>query len=41
MKPEVGEQLKVWEKENARLMKMVVEQTFDREIFMETAKGNW
>ena len=41
MKPKMYEQLKVWEKENARLMKMVVEQTLDREIFMETDKANW
>ncbi|MDC0288884.1 transposase [Rubripirellula sp.] len=41
MKPEMAKQLKTLEKENARLKKMVAEQTLDREILKEAAKGNW
>ncbi len=41
MKPEMAKQLKTLEQENARLKKMVAEQTLDREILKEAAKGNW
>ncbi|MDG2221975.1 MAG: transposase [Rubripirellula sp.] len=41
MKPEMARQLKVLEKENARLKKMVAEQALDMEILKEAAKGNW
>ena len=41
MKPEMAKQLKAFEKENARLKKMVAEQALDMEILKEAAKGNW
>ena len=41
MKPEMAKQLKTLEKENARLKKMVAEQTLDMEILKEASKGNW
>ena len=41
MKPEMAKQLKVLEKENSRLKKMVAEQALDMEILKEAAKGNW
>jgi transposase-like protein len=41
MQPEMAKQLKALEKENARLKKMVAEQTLDMEILKEAAKGNW
>ena len=41
MAPEMAKQLKALEKENARLKKMVAEQTLDMEILKEAAKGNW
>ena len=41
MQPEMAKQLKALEKENARLKKMVAEQSLDMEILKEAAKGNW
>ena len=41
MKPEMAKQLKILEKENARLKKMVAEQALDMEILKKAAKGNW
>ena len=41
MKPEMAKQLKVLEKENARLKKIAAEQAYDMEIVKEAAKGNW
>ena len=34
-------QLKAFEKENARLKKLVTDQALDMEIFKEAAMGNW
>jgi len=41
MQSEVAKELKALQKENARLKKMVAEQTLDMEILKEAAKGNW
>jgi putative transposase len=41
MAPEMVKQLRVLEKENARLKKLVAEQALDMEILKEAAKGNW
>ena len=41
MKPEMANQLKALEKENARLENMVADQALDMEILKEAAKGNW
>ncbi len=41
MQPEMAKQLKAFEKENARLKKMVAEQALDMDILKEAAKGNW
>ena len=41
MAPEMAKQLKAFEKENARLKKLVAEQALDMEILKEAAKGNW
>ena len=41
MKREMEKQLKAFEKENARLKKMVAEQAVDMKIRKETAKGTW
>ena len=41
MKREMEKQLKAFEKENARLKKMVAEQAVDMKILKETAKGTW
>ena len=41
MQPEMAEQFKALEKENARLKKMVAEQALDMDILKEAAKGNW
>ena len=41
MQPEMANQLKTLEKENARLKKMVAEQALDMDILKEAAKGNW
>ena len=41
MQPAMAKQLKALEKENARLKKMVAEQTLDMEILKEATKGNW
>ena len=41
MQPEMAKELKALQKENARLKKMVAEQTLDMEILKEAAKGNW
>ena len=41
MQPEMAKQLKTFEKENARLKKMVAEQALDMDILQEAAKGNW
>ena len=41
MQPEMANQLKALEKENARLKKMVAEQALDMDILKEAAKGNW
>ena len=41
MKREMEKQLKAFEKENARLKKMVAEQAVDMMILKETAKGTW
>ena len=40
MQPAMARQLKALEKENARLKKMVAEQTLDMEILKEATKGN-
>jgi hypothetical protein len=39
--PELAKQLTAFEKENARLKKLVADQALDMEILKETAKGNW
>ena len=41
MAPEMAKELKVLQKENGRLKKMVAEQALDMEILKEAAKGNW
>lgn len=41
MKPELARELKALQKENARLKKIVADQTLDMEILREAAKGNW
>ena len=41
MAPEMSKQLKLLEKENSRLKKLVAEQALDMEILKEAAKGNW
>jgi putative transposase len=41
MAPEMTKELKVLQKENARLKKLVAEQALDMEILKEAAKGNW
>ena len=41
MAPEMAKELKVIQKENARLKKLVAEQALDMEILKEAAKGNW
>ena len=41
MQPEMAKELKALQKENARLKKIVAEQTLDMEILKEAAKGNW
>ena len=40
MRPAMAKQLKALEKDNARLKKIVAEQTLDAEILKEAAKGN-
>ena len=40
MQPEMAKELKALQKENARLKKIVAEQTLDMEILKEAAKGN-
>ncbi|MAT69406.1 MAG: hypothetical protein CMJ58_07750 [Planctomycetaceae bacterium] len=41
MAPDLAKQLRVLEKENARLKKLVADQALDMEILKEAAKGNW
>jgi putative transposase len=41
MAPEMSKELKVLQKENARLKKLVAEQALDMEILKEASKGNW
>jgi len=41
MAPEMAKELKVIQKENARLKKLVAEQALDMEILKEAAEGNW
>ena len=41
MAPEMAKELKVLQKENGRLKKMVAEQALDMKILKEAAKGNW
>ena len=40
MQPEMAKELKVVQKENSRLKKLVAEQALDMEILKEAAKGN-
>ena len=40
MRPAMAKQLKALEKDNARLKKIVAEQTLDMEILNDAAKGN-
>lgn len=39
--PQMVRQLRALEKENARLKKLVADQTLDMSILKEAAKGNW
>lgn len=41
MAPEMAKELKLLQKENARLKKLVADQALDMEILKEAAKGNW
>jgi putative transposase len=41
MAPKMSKELKVLQKENARLKKLVAEQALDMEILKEASKGNW
>ena len=41
MAPDLAKQLRVLEKENPRLKKLVADQALDMEILKEAAKGNW
>ena len=41
MAPGLAKQLKVLEKENSRLKKLVADQALDMEILKEGTKGNW
>ena len=41
MAPKMSRELKVLQKENARLKKLVAEQALDMEILKEASKGNW
>jgi putative transposase len=41
MQPDMVNELKSFQKENARLKKMVAEQALDMEILKEASKGNW
>ena len=41
MQPEMSKELKVLQKENARLKKLVADQALDNAILKEAAKGNF
>ena len=41
MQPEMAKQLKAFQKENARLKKLMAEQALDMEILKEASRGNW
>jgi transposase-like protein len=41
MQPEMAKQLKAFQKENARLKKLLAEQALDMEILKEASRGNW
>jgi putative transposase len=41
MAPEVAKQLKVLEKENGRLKRVVADQALDIQILKEAARPNW
>ncbi len=41
MQPEMAQELKALQNENARLKKMVAEQALDMEIPKEATQGNW
>ena len=41
MQPDMVNELKALQKENARLKRMVANQALDMEILKEAAKGNW
>ena len=41
MAPEVAKQLKVLEKENARLKRLVADQALDIQILKEASRPNW
>ena len=41
MQPEMAQELKALQKENARLKKMLAKQALDMDIPKESAQGNW
>ena len=41
IQPEMAQELKALQKENARLKKLVAEQVLDMEIRKEATQGNW